>query len=323
MNRVMKYVALATLATPVAASAAQDFSAVNRDVSVMSQILTGAFKSQDRRGAHASVSGTYLAGQGAVFTIRSYGAFTSYSFQMGNDSDNGNVFFYQSGDDNNDDNDDDDDADAPAPPAPPAPSAAPAPAPVIDPGDLDELGSNIAMSVLGNTGFAMHDDHMGREIRSAMRDVARQLRDIDQQISDNRIELIHTDKDENRKKLEAQIADLEKKRDQVDGKREKLEKQLDDARKKVEAERKEMVEKARQAREEQLARTVNVVMESLCAYGSTLKNVPDNEHVSVVIDGRSASGDNHHVYVMGKKDVAQCKSGGADGLAKGAVSYSY
>jgi len=304
MNKMLNYLAAATLATPVAAFADQDFSAANRDVSVMAQILSGAFKSDNRHRSHASISGTYLAGQGALFTIKSYGGL-AYSLRLGgDDSDNNSVFFFQSGDG------DDDDSLAPLPPD----------APTINTDDIADL----AMSMANGGSYTMSSNgHMSSEIRSAIRDVARQLRDIDQQISDNRIELIHSDPDKQRKDIEAKIAELEKKHDLVDAKREKLEKQMEEAQKKFMAKRKEMMEKAKKARAEQLAKTEQVVMTSLCAYGSTLKNVPDNEHVSVIIEGRTGSGGSHHVYVMNKKAVAQCKSGGADGLSNSAVKYDY
>lgn len=300
MNRIIKLATIAALATPLAASAAQDFSAVNRDVSVMAQILTGAFKSDKHAGPHASIAGTYLADQGALFTVKAYGRLNAYSFRFGGDDTDDNVFYFQG----------DDDEDSMAPMPPDAPDA-----PGINMGDL----GHITTTILAGGDGSMHID---REVRSAMRDVARQLRDIEQQISDNRIELIHTDKDEGRKKIESKIAELEKQQDVINGKQEQLEKQMADARKKFEEKRKAMSEKVKKAREENLAKTEKVVMESLCAYGSTLKNVPDREHVSVIIEGR-AGGATHHVYVMNKKDVSQCKSGGADALAKNATKYSF
>jgi len=149
--------------------------------------------------------------------------------------------------------------------------------------------------------------------------VSRELRDIEREISDNRIELIHDE--DNRKEVEQEIAKLEKQRVDVEAKRDRLQEKLDAERQKLKEQQEEMREKALQARKEHIANLEQVVMQTLCDYGSTLKNLPDDEHVSVVLESVPTS-DIRQVYVLGKKDVTGCNSGGA-GLAKSATKYSF
>ena len=307
MNRHFKHLALAiALAGPLTAAADDNFARVKKDVGVMSQILKGAFKSERGHRHGVAVEGGYLADQGAVFTIRSHGVFGNFALHVDSEGSDGDNVYFRGGD-------------AGIPPIPP-PGAG-----TLDGMagiDVRDLPSAAAMAALDALGYTTSDGPLlDRDTRAAIRDNARQIRDLDQQISDNRIEMLHADKDEDRKKLETKAADLEKRREAANARREELGKKLEAAQAKLLQKQKQMREKIRQERQHQLESVERVTMESLCEYGSTLKNLPANEHVSVIIDDGPGNED-HHVYVMKKNDVTECKSG-ADGLLKAATRYSY
>ncbi len=75
------------------------------------------------------------------------------------------------------------------------------------------------------------------------------------------------------------------------------------------------------ARQAQLETLETTVMQSLCDYGSTLRNLPDKEHVSVVIEAGSDEAE-RHIYVFDKGDVTDCRSD-AEGLKNKATQYMF
>lgn len=302
----------ALAAVSLYALADTDFSRIKQDVNVMSKILKGAFDSNRKMARGINIEGNYLASQGAVFTVNAPPALGAFSFRI-NDDDNEHEFMIYSNDMNV---------------APVAPVA-----PVAGIGDVSE-SIDFALQSLENIDWeaelagvpGLHfefdgSNSMDREVRSAMRELARSMREVEREISENRIEMIHVDEASERAELEDEIARLEEQRSEYEAKLEKLETELSAERQKMAERRAEMKEKALIARKEQMEMLEQTILQSLCDYGSTLKNLPDKEHVSVIIRRILAEGQ-QQIYVFDKEDVTECRSD-AKGLKSQATAYLF
>ena len=83
------------------------------------------------------------------------------------------------------------------------------------------------------------------------------------------------------------------------------------------------MEEMQQARAERVASFEQTFVQTLCDYGSTLKDLPNNEHISVVIVGAGDNGSDK-IHVFSKKDVVNCKGDkGASDLFAKATTYSF
>lgn len=289
------------------ALAEADYSRIKKDVMVMSGILGNSFDSEQARG-RISVDGNYLARQGAVFTVR---APRSMNFSLAFSSDDDNVFVY-----------DGYDIAIPAIPAIPAVPAVPG---------ISEIAADALADVQRE--FEAHgiewtgdQDHyamrmeIDNETRNAMRELGREMREMEREISEYRISLIHVDDNDEKKEIEQRITEIRNEMSELADKHARLEENLKREREKYEARRAEAKQKAEEARKARIAMVEKHVMQSFCDYGSTLKNLPSDEHVSVIVS-RSEDKDDRKIYVFDKNDVVDCRS--ADALAKKATSYMF
>jgi hypothetical protein len=282
-----------------ASVAEADFDRIHKDVTVMTNIIKGAFEADENcRGCKPRIEATYLANQGAVFAIR-VNAWRSFSFIEDSDSEFSFVI--------------------------------PAPEEVREieitevVGDvLDSLGT-VVEDVGSRIEFRMqdleHDESFMRidsEARRALRELQRERRDLEYERREYEIELIHAD-ESSRKNIEKQIAKLEKQVSAVEQKRAELNEVYEAERKEREAERQAKREKARQAAEQQLAAIENVVIRSLCDYGGTLKNIPEDEFVSLQFERGGEQ--KTKIFVMEMGDVQGCRQ--ADVLRSDALIYKF
>lgn len=301
---------LGLICVSVSAFAADiDYSRIKKDVNVMSQILRSAFDQDDHRHPGLDVEGNYLAKQGAVFTIDAPRFMRGFSINIG-DGDNDVLVMRGS------------DRIVSIPEIDEALSDA-----MEDLEDELEDLDNFHFEWIGEPGMYNYEYNiedrirLDRETRAAMREISREMRDIERQISENRLELIHEDDEGQRAELEREIDELTRELEATQEKREKLESRLEEERRKVEQKRAEVREKMRAAREEQMALVEKTVMQSLCDYGATLKNLPRDEHVSVIMETHAGDED-RRIYVFDQADVTDCRSGPSELVSK-ATQYMF
>jgi len=274
----------------------------------MSQIIKGSFEaSDDCDGCQVEVESSYLARQGAVFNIKSYAIKglrrgphgISYGTSHGTSHGAG----FSSG--------------------------------VIDLDHIPDMVNEILMEVSSeldiDADFNFSSDYEtdftnGSQItfidKSARRELAREQRDIEFELRDYEIELMRLDDDDDKSKtkIEEKIAALQSRRDALEEQqREEHERirvivkdnqnQQLERRAKIEAEQAQALEKIQ-----------DVVVQTFCDYGSTLKNLPNKEHVSLIFERRQQKND--VVYIFDKDQIMDCESDGQQ-LKANALSYNF
>jgi hypothetical protein len=288
------------LAAASVAQAAPDIERIHKDVTVMSTIFDAAFEAEEScQKCAPKIESSYLAKQGAVFTIRA-NTWKSFSFS---DASEGFSFVIP----------------------PDAPHGVRRVEITEMVGDIlsdvgivmDEMGSHIEHSLAD----LEHSDTVIRvdsDTRRALRELNRERRELEYQRREYEIELIHAD-EEDRKRINERIAEVEKQVSGMEGKQNELSKVFVEKKREVDLLRAERQEKAQLQANEQFALIENIVLQSLCDYGTTLKNVPDNEHVSVVFERKNE--DKKEVVVMEMDDVTSCTD--AKNLKSKATSYQF
>jgi hypothetical protein len=296
----MKNLLLPLLLTAAAsASAAPDIARIHKDVMVMANTIELAFK-QDESCNHCDpkIETSYLAKQGAVFTVR---ANSWRSFHIGQESDGFSFVI-----------------------------------PQIEPTEVRRIeitemvgdildGVGIVMEEVGSqiefiTDMEDGDSIMriGSETRRGLRELNRERREIEYRRREHEIELIHADEEE-RKELEGRIQELEKEIAPLESRQLKLSETYEAEKKVRGAARQAKRQKAKNESEARLALIEGIVLRSLCDYGATLKNIPSDEHVSVVFEQKKES--KQRIVVMEIDDVSSCKD--AKDLKSDATSYLF
>lgn len=296
----------ACIGASIVAFADIDYERIKKDVTVMTQIFKSAFAAEDRRMRGVRIDGNYLAEQGAVFTVQAPRSLSAYSFRF---EDGDGDYEFISGEDTM----------------------------ILDvPGIVSNALSTVAITLDGMSsledlrdleeleelreleGLEVH--RQDRETRAAMREVARETRELEREISEYRIELIHAE-DEEKKEINRAIAELDKRLVETEKKQAELEKVLAERVQKVKERRAELRAKAKEAQKEQLRKVESTIMQALCDYGTTLRYLPDDEHISVVLE-QVPSSDDRQIYVFDKDEVTECRSG-ADKLAEKSTRYVF
>ncbi|MFT7243610.1 MAG: hypothetical protein ACI82A_000954 [Candidatus Azotimanducaceae bacterium] len=275
------------LASASYAQAAPDIDRIHKDVTVMSTIIDGAFKT-DESCDHCdpNIETSYLANQGAVFIIRPN---SWKSFHLGNDGDGFSFVI---------------------PPSEPTEVRRIEIQEMVG-GILDnvgvvmgEVGSQIELSLsnLENEDSFLHIDS---ESRRSLREVNRERRELEYQRREYEIELIHADDDE-QKRIEENIKELEQDIGKLDSRQAKLSKTYEVEKKDRATARQIKQERAKEVAGARLALIEDIVLRSFCDYGGTLKNLPSDEYVSVIFEQRKAK--KQQVVVMEIGDITGCKN---------------
>jgi hypothetical protein len=282
-----------------------DFARIKKDVGVMSKILEGAQQtdpSATKAKRALKVDANYLASQGAVFSIAGPSAAGRFSFQFG-----------------------DHDMHMQMPSMPPLPDDIDVASRVeialeglegLE--DLELLRGSEWLSSLTEFGAGSHLD---RESRRAMREIASQMRELGREMSELQIRLIHEDNEADRKAIENEVAELEQRLAEEERKHQALAANLEQQREQLVKKRAAAEQEKLAARQAQMANLEAAVMQSLCDYGSTLKNLPEKEHISIVFD-RVDSPPSRQIYVFAKDDVTNCRTNGED-MKRKAVAYLF
>ena len=175
---------------------------------------------------------------------------------------------------------------------------------------LEEAGANIELFDDGDRElrWSQRAPHIriDRSTRLASRELSREVRDIEYEIRELEIELLHADESDEQKRIEKKIAGLEKDLNKAEAKRDKF-----DA--KQQAKESEYVKKrdiqrlkSKQENDRMLGDVQDIVLQSFCDYGSTLKHLPEDEKISVVFN--YVRKDKDTIFVLDKDDVSDCES---------------
>lgn len=297
---LVPFLASAGLASAGLAYGAPDLDRIHKDVTVMSTIIDGAFEADKScENCAPKIATSYLANQGAVFTVK---ANTWRSF-ITSDSNEGFSFVM--------------------PPAPPHAVRRVEITEMV--GDIlsdvgvvmDEVGTHIEHSLAD----LEHSDSVLRFDSSArrdLRDLNRERRELEYQRREYEIELIHASEEE-RKRIEGKVADVEKRLAAMEKKQVELSRVFEEQNQEREAAREAARKKAQQEDDAQFARVEDIVLRSLCDYGTTLKNIPAREHVSLVFERKSR--EKQQVIVMEMDDITNCKD--VASLRSKATSYLF
>jgi sRNA-binding protein len=163
------------------------------------------------------------------------------------------------------------------------------------------------------------------ELRQAVNDMraaAQDMRDAKRVIRD----LSRVDKQANdsaRKLSEQQLAQAQEKLEQAQQQMELARAELRRSQGQIQQRTSARMEQMQQARAARIAAFEQTFVQTLCDYGNTLRDLPNNERISLVVVG-AGDNDTDKIHVFNKNDVINCKGekGASDLLAK-AITYSF
>lgn len=300
MNKnILILLSITLLAGLASAAGSTDFTKIRDELDVMSDIMGRGVKSSDKcEGCSLNIKSYYLANQGAVFHLRSSG----FSRIIGISGESDFDFDFDLGHKT----------------AGEIPSNLPILAHSIAEEALHDAEEQLVESKItiqrsgGQQGiWSWFGDESDNEIadeeqEETIRNLRREQRKLKRNV----------------KKLRAQ-ADLEEDNEEkLQKQREELMRKLETVKKKVSvlvAERKEKIKarhekrelKHKAMREEREAKNElikTLVMKSLCEYQSTLRNLPQQEHISLVFEGMEEK-KRSNVFVFKKSSLKNCESG--------------
>lgn len=142
------------------------------------------------------------------------------------------------------------------------------------------------------------------ELREQQRESRREVRDMQRTIRDLEREAKHDDEESD---------ELNKKRAELEKRMTKLNKEQELYKKTMNEYREKKYEKVR----EKNSKKANVIISTLCDYGSTLRSLNKSEHVTLIFSNFENKKD--QVYVFDYDDISDCSS--KDKLLKKAVAY--
>lgn len=282
MNQVFKPIVFIALAaiSIIAFAADGEFPQLRKDVTVMEKILLTEFE----RGEGVRIDGNYLAKQGAVFTITPSRGMPIIDIERIPEAPGAPSVWIESGDEFE----------------------------FAFSGDLDAIVAEALASVGAGPG-------LDSELRAHVRELTRETRELERELSRLRVQRIHVDEQE-RESIDKELEALSKEREKIESRREDMSREMEVKVRELEEKRKQIREERAQARMQRLADIESKVLRSLCDYGSTLSNLPNGEHVSLILTGISK--DEQKIFVFERNDVTGCKSG-SDALTRQALQYMF
>ena len=259
-----------------AADNTENYKALSKQLTIMNSIFKSSFQAQDNKALRsAKVDSLYLANQGVVFTVT-----TTNSYFLNS---HGYSFVMP-------------DIVAPIAPVPPVG------------GDVDiEFFSDDEEIIIRME--SEHEEHIEnyRDLHEQQRELAYELRDIARENKDLTYQLRNVEKAE-QAKLKAEQKALVKQKKEL----EKVKVRLEKKSKEMKAKKQQQQQKRLKQRTEQYALLSTSLIDTLCSYGNSLKALPNDEHISLIIKsaGKQSErkGYNDQVYVFNKKDILACSS---------------
>lgn len=287
MKTLLAAAIVSTMLTSVSVSAATDeMKTLNKELEIMSGVIDTALKqSSPRKGLrYRSLDSTYLAGQGVVFAVSVRNSTSGFSFS--------NIF-----------------ARVPQAPMPPVT--------IID-GDssfevefeqewqevaeeMEEAGHRLAE--------VFHEsNNQIREMRDRERELEWERRELERRTRDLEFELRQAGKDRS-DTIKDELKEVSKELAELNSREKELEKYASE----MEQEQQARIEAQKEAQEKAykqfLANFEGSIGDTLCRFGSGLRGLPDNEHISFVLEqfSRDDSGDmQDRIYVFSKEKVKSC-----------------
>lgn len=278
-----------------------------KQLSIMSDIIKSSVsdKSTNQRSKINSIQSTYLRGQGVVFTISS----AASNRQWGNYNFNFSM--------------------------PEMPEMPVAP---ISPTVNDEFEENYDININETVSQALESAAVGyeramevfehnrekmRELREEQRNLAYSLKDVEREKRDLNYQLSRAS-DERKKELKDELSKLAEQEEKLRTNKRKLAQQSS----KVAAEQKaKQAEKAKE-RVSYYQQLTASFTETLCLYGNGLRALPKDEHVSVIFKSAGEKAGRRYkdsILVFSKKDIANCSADKIDAssLMKKGQAYQF
>ncbi|MBA6414711.1 hypothetical protein H4J50_01660 [Colwellia sp. 6M3] len=271
----------------------EQYSGLHKQLSIMSDIIKSSVtdKSANQLSKINSIESTYLRGQGVVFTISS----------AANNSQWGNYSFNFS---------------MPEMPTLPEMPAAPI-APEVNQNFHEKFDIDINQTVShamesAAVGYERiveifeHNRDKTRELREEQRELAYNLRDVEREKRDLNYQLARAS-DERKAEIIKDLKSLEKQESKLNEDKVKITDKANDLAKKQKAEQSKRIEHRAQYYQQLTVK----LTETLCLYGNGLKELPKQEHVSVILKsaGEQSSGRyKDSILVFTKEDIASCSA---------------
>lgn len=281
MNHTIKIAAVAALIAISIVAFAADVNYPQLRKDV--SVMEKILLTEFERGDGVRIRGNYLANQGAIFTITAPQMMQLFDIERGDET---SSFMIHRGD-----------------------------------------GEEMEFSFVGDIN-AMVSDALGAvnfgpgfdtELRQMARELARESRELEREVARLRIERVHVD-DEKKTTIDEELEDVQTEMEQIIEKRESMQRELETKAKEMEEKHRALREEREAERQKRIAAIESKLLRSLCDYGSTLSNLPNNEHVSIVIDGVAKN--KQKIYVFDRGQVTSCRSGSNE-LTRNALQYMF
>lgn len=262
------------------------------------EIMSGVLKTSLRQNVSSdnwrvsNIETSYLAGQGAVFTLNVRGQSSSWIRDIETMVEGLVVMT------------------PPAPPEPPTPNLT---------GSLENIDDIVfeatreweayadATSMRFAEAFSESHERV-RDLRAMQREMAWESREAERELRDITFELRHAD-EERKKELLAEKEMSQQKLAKVEAKAKSMKEELKALEKQQEKQLAERKEKQQQAYKRFLAGFEVGMSDTLCRFGSGLRGLPDNEHISMVLKDFDSSENNQRkdrIYVFTRTDIVKC-----------------
>lgn len=300
------FIGLSLSAISVSSFAQTDKAALNEEMAIMSNIMKTSFShsSRDASMRIRGIDSTYLAGQGAVFTIsvRNNRGFSFGDFSFHSDD----VHFIQE------------------PPEPPeAPAIYASSLEALQNGEFEDL---IESAVEMATEALEESRDRLRELREREREYAWEERGLERELKDLEFALRNLE-DDDRQKVQTRKTQLQASLDSL----RKRKKEIEDYATELREEQEIKLKEQNAARQKEYARFIGQfedrVSDMLCKYGAGLRAIDKSENVSFILSniGDGKGGKQDRIYVFGLENVQKCVRGNVseEKLLENAESYLF
>jgi len=272
--------------------AAPDYERMRKDINIMIGIVKSAFENdEDCHACQVQITGHYLADQGVVFNVTPASRGYAYAFKTSDFEENVEVF-----------------------------AEGMAAIPLV----VEDILASVEMGLANDSfsGITIDTDgdwsEQSRIARQALREARAELREANRELREIEIEAIHAEEEE-LNELEAREAEVIREMERLSSQEEKIQQ---DIASQVEAKRSE-IEKKRakrmEAKRQQFEDMETLVLNTFCDYSSTMRSLPRNERVSVIV---SKGEDQSNIYVFEQSELADCDSSKTD-VRDHALSYAF
>jgi hypothetical protein len=248
----------------------QPYEELSKQLNIMNNIFTSSLQTnQDKFLKKTKIESLYLAGQGVVFTVKS----SSSSWNR-----NGFNFVFP-------------DAAVPVPPTPPAGE------------DFEFFEQQVEIEEHIESAFEQQREH-SRQVRDQQRELSYELRDIEREIRDIAYQLRSVNKSE-KETLAKEQTRLDKKKAALEKVQEAINKKSQEMKQKLQIQQ----DKKLAARKAHYQKLSTSLVETLCTYGNSLKALPKNEYISLVLKSAGDKVVNNYrdkIIVLSKRDISEC-----------------